>query len=179
MASVVSLYSRALADVVFERKVDALKSVAQLQGLSGIVQSTRGLRDVWSNPAVPGEEKRGVLDALAKRLGLERPVRNFIAVLIDHRRIAFLPEIVKAYEAEVNERMGVAEAAITAARELHAQEKHSLEAKLAEITGRKVRASYGSDPGLLGGAVVRIGSTIYDGSVRGRLMRLKEQLTTN
>jgi F-type H+-transporting ATPase subunit delta len=97
-------------------------------------------------------------------------------VIIDHRRIHQLPEIAQQFEAEVNQRLGLEEAEITSARELSAEERGRLEKRIAAATGKSIRASYRTDSSVLGGAVVRVGSTIYDGSVRGQLRRLKEEL---
>src|SRR5947199_140665 len=87
-----------------------------------------------------------------------------------------LPAIAKQFEAELNDRLGFIDAAITSARELSVQERQGLETQVARMTGRTVRAQYSTDPAVLGGAVVQIGSTVYDGSVRGQLHRIREQL---
>ncbi len=105
--------------------------------------------------------------------GIDKPVRNLVAVLIDHRRLSFLGRIVEQLEKELDARMGFAEAQISSARELGDAEKRSLESQIEKTTGKKVRARYGLDPSLLGGAVVRVGSTIYDGSVKGQLEKIK------
>jgi F-type H+-transporting ATPase subunit delta len=118
------------------------------------------------------------LDAIAARAQISRPVRNFMAVLIDHRRVEFLGPIVKQFELELNRRLGFAEAEIVSARELGPDERRSLEAELEKLTGKKVRASYSQDPVVVGGAIVRMGSTIYDGSVRGKLERIQEALSS-
>jgi F-type H+-transporting ATPase subunit delta len=136
------------------------------------------LRRVWENPAVPAEQKRKLLDAIVQREGIDKPVRNLIAVLIDHRRLPFLPRIVDQLEKELDARLGFADAQISSARELGDTEKRALEAQISKTTGKKVRANYGLDPSLLGGAVVRIGSTIYDGSVKGQLERIKEAISS-
>ena len=137
------------------------------------------LRRVWENPAVPADQKRNLLDAIVQREGIEKPVRNLVAVLIDHRRLSFLPRIVEQFEKELDSRLGFAEAQISSARELGDAEKRALEAQIQKTTGKKVRASYGLDASLLGGAVVRVGSTIYDGSVKGQLERIREQISGN
>jgi F-type H+-transporting ATPase subunit delta len=105
-------------------------------------------------------------------------VRNFIAVITDHRRLPLFSEIVKQVEQELNDRMGFAEAQVTSARPLGDQEKQVLEAEIVKLTGKRVQAHYQQDPALLGGAVVQIGSTIYDGSVNGQLERIREQLVS-
>ncbi len=128
------------------------------------------------NPSIPGDRKRAVLDAVAGRLGTTQQVRNFIAVVTDHRRLPLFGEILKSLEQELNERQGFAEAQVSSARQLSDQEKQLLESEITKMTGKKVRARYEQDSSLLGGAVVQVGSTIYDGSVKGQLERIREQL---
>jgi F-type H+-transporting ATPase subunit delta len=179
MASVTSTYARALADVVFDRSLDAAKTLQEAQSLAELVAGSKELREVWETPSIPAEQKRGVLDAIVAREGISRPVRNFVAVLIDHRRVQFMGPIVKQFEQELNRRLGFTEAEITSARELSETEQHALEAQVAKLTGRKVRARYSQDRSVLGGAIVRVGSTIYDGSVKGQLERIREQLSSS
>lgn len=176
MAAVAGRYARAFADVVFEQKLDAAKAAQELRSMQQILDASAMLRTVWENPSVPVEQKRAVLDTIAKKLGLSKPVRNFVAVLLDRRRIAQFSNIMRQYEQEMNERLGITEAGITSFRELSASEKRSIEAKIAEVTGKQVRAQYQTEAAILGGAIVRVGSTVYDGSVRGQLEKLKEKL---
>jgi F-type H+-transporting ATPase subunit delta len=176
MASVTSVYARALADVVFDKKLDAGKTLQELGTLSGLLQENEDLQRVWENPAIAAEQKRGVLDAIVKREGFPQPVRNFMAVLIDHRRIHLFDAIVRTLHQELDARMGFAEAQITSFRDLSEPEKRTLEAQVGRLTGKKVRAKYSRDASILGGAVVRVGSTIYDGSVLGQLQRIREQI---
>ncbi|HZQ93760.1 MAG TPA: ATP synthase F1 subunit delta [Candidatus Sulfotelmatobacter sp.] len=178
MASVASTYARAFADVVFGARMDATRAIGGLRQIAALVEQSTELRRVWENPAVPADQKRKLLDVIVQRDGIDRPVRNLIAVLIDQRRLPFLPRIVEQLEKELDSRMGFAEAQISSARELSDAEKRTLEAQIAKVTGKKVRAQYGMDPSLLGGAVVRIGSTIYDGSVKGQLERMKEAISS-
>ena len=178
MASVAATYARAFADVVFNARLDAGRAVEGLRRITGLFTGSVELRRVWENPAVPAEQKRKLLDAIVKQEGIDKPVRNLVAVLIDNRRMPFLSRIVEQFEKELNARLGFAEAQISSARELGDAEKRALEAQIAKTTGKKVRASYGLDPSLLGGAVVRIGSTIYDGSVKGQLERIKEAISS-
>jgi F-type H+-transporting ATPase subunit delta len=176
MSVVTSRYARAFADVILASKLDSAAVLQQLRALAGILEQSIELRRVWENPAIPAEQKRRVLDGIAACESLARPVRNFAAVLIDHRRIASLVEIARQVESELNQRMGLAEAEVTSARELDGGERRALEMQIEKVTGRKVRARYATDRNILGGAIVRVGSTIYDGSVRGQLHRMKEQL---
>jgi len=178
MSVVTGRYARALADAVFNQKVDALKTAAALHGLEALLESSHELRVVWDNPSVSAEQKRAVLDAIAAKAKLPKLLRNFVAVLIDHRRVVQLREIVREFEAEINERLGLAEAEVTTARELSASERKRLEKRVSEVVGKTVKASYVTDAAMLGGAVIRVGSTIYDGSVRSQLQKLKEALST-
>jgi F-type H+-transporting ATPase subunit delta len=176
MASVVSIYSRAFADVVLNSRLDAAKTLEQLHLISALLRANIDLQRVWENPAITAEQKRGVLDAIAKRDGLSKQVRNFVAVLIDHRRMHFFNAIVEQLVRELDARMGFAEAQITTARDLSDPEKRSLEAQVEKLTGKKIRARYLRDAVILGGALVRVGSTIYDGSVLGQLESIREEI---
>jgi F-type H+-transporting ATPase subunit delta len=178
MAAVTSRYARAFADVVFERKLDPRKTEEELRSIADLMASSPELRTVWETPSVTAQQKRAVLDAIVGRIEASRMVRNFLALLIDNRRIAALPEILRQFSLELNERLGLTEAAVTTARQLAPEEQQALEAQVARITGRKVRARYSTDPTVLGGAVVKVGSTVYDGSIRGQLQRLKEALSS-
>ncbi len=177
MASVAIRYARAFADVVIDLKLDANKVREQLQSLVDIVGGSPQLARVWESPAVTQAEKVHLLDSIAQRAGLDVPVRNFMAVLIEHGRASALPGIQRQFERELNQRLGYVDAEITSARELLPDERSSLESQIASFTRRKVRPRYAINPGILGGAVVRVGSTIYDGSLRGQLRRIKEQLS--
>ncbi len=176
MASVASSYARALAEVVLDEGLEAGAAVAELRTIAGLLAESLALRRVFENPAVPVEQKHKVLDVIVQRDGVSKPVRNLIAVLMDHRRIHFLAAIIDQFERELDARLGFAEAEITSAHALGTAEKRELEAQVGRLTGKKVRARYEEDASLLGGAVVRIGSTIYDGSVKGQLERIKEAI---
>jgi F-type H+-transporting ATPase subunit delta len=178
MASVASTYARAFADVVFDAHLDAARALGALRQIATLLNESVELRRVWENPAVPADQKRKLLDAIVQRNGIEKPVRNLVAVLMDHRRLPFLSRIVEQLEKELDARLGFAEAQISSARELGDAEKRTLETQIEKATSKKVRASYGLDPSLLGGAVVRIGSTIYDGSVKGQLEKIKEAISS-
>jgi F-type H+-transporting ATPase subunit delta len=179
MASVTTTYARAFADAVFDMHLDPQKTLREAQALAQLVAASKVLREVWETPSIASEQKRAVLDAIVARENISRTVRNFVAVLIDHRRTNFLNEIVKQLELELDLRLGFAEAQITSARDLSDPERRALEAQVANLTGKKVRARYFRDASLLGGAVVRLGSTIYDGSLSGQLERIREQLATS
>ena len=178
MASVASTYARAFADVVFSAHLDANRAVAGLREIARLLAESADLRRVWENPAVPAEQKRRLLDAIVQREDIDKPVRNLVAVLMDHRRVQFLQRIIEQLEKELDARTGFAEAQISSARELSEAEKRALEVEIEKNTGKKVRARYALDPSLLGGAMVRVGSTIYDGSVKGQLEKIREAMSS-
>src|SRR6202050_4261808 len=177
MASVANTYARAFADVVLGAHLNADRSIAELRTIAQLLDESSDLRRVCETPAVLAEQKRQLLDVIAERDGISKHVRNLVAVLIDHRRVHFLEPIIVQLEKELDARLGFAEADITSARPLGDAEKREFEAQVGKLTGKKVRARYGQDESLLGGAVVRVGSTIYDGSVKGQLERLREAIS--
>ena len=180
MAAVSIRYARALADVIADAKLDAATAVAQLAAIVAAFEESLPLREVWESPAIPVEQKRNLLDALTVRLGVtDRAIRNFIAVLIDQDRIALLPEIAGQLQTELNSRAGRIDADIVSARELAPEQRSVLLAEPARMTGKVVLPHYATDAKLLGGVTVRVGSTIYDGSVRGQLQRIRQQLSEN
>ena len=178
MATVTNTYARAFADVVMANRLDAARTLAEAQQIAGLARDNNTLREVWDAPSISAEQKRAVLDSIVQKAGLSRPVRNFVAVLIDKRRTRFLSEIVTQFAQELNQRLGFAEAAITTARELNTEERAELEGDLARVTGKQIRAKYAQNRTLLGGAIARVGSTVYDGSVKGQLERIRRQLVS-
>jgi F-type H+-transporting ATPase subunit delta len=175
--AVAGRYARAFADVVAERKLDPDKAIQELNEVAVLVNGSVELRNVFENPSVAHKQKISLLDAIIKKTGGSKLLRNLVAVLIDQRRIGQIGEIAEQFRKELDERMGIAQAQVKSARELNAKEKKDLELRLAEVTGKTIRATYAEEAGLLGGAVVRVGSVIYDGSVRGQLQRIKEEIT--
>ena len=175
MSVLAQRYASALADVAQERgNAEAVKG--ELGSFVTVLASSADLRNFLESPAVERASKQAVIEKLAARMGLGPAVRNFLLVILDNRRLRELEEIRKALDAELNGRLGIAEAQVTSARELSAAEKKDVVAALERVTGKKIEARYGTDAELIAGAVVRIGSTIYNGSVREQLNRLRTRL---
>lgn len=177
MAAIASRYARALVEVVLSDEIDPAVATQQLRSFVDAVKESIELRRVWESPALLPEQKRAVLDSIAREIGALKQVRNFMAVLIDNRRIPMLEQIARQFQVELDAQLGFAEADITSARPLSAEEQRGIESRVERLTSKKVRARYSANSALLGGITIRIGSTIYDGSVRGRLQKLKEQLS--
>ena len=176
MAEFTHRYARAFAAVASAQKLDVVEAQQQMRDFAGTLKDSRQLREVLSDPSIPRDQKLKVLDAISSRTGISKTVRNFLAVIIDHGRIGDLHEILTEYDALADETAGVTEAEITSAHPLDGQERATLEAEVVRLAGGKVRTRYIQDSSLLGGAVVKIGSTVYDGSLRAQLAALKEHM---
>ncbi|HEY8996513.1 MAG TPA: ATP synthase F1 subunit delta [Edaphobacter sp.] len=177
--SVVALrYAHAFAQVVESQKLDASAVQQQLEDFRGTFHGSHELREVLMNPAIAGEQKLKVLDAIAGRIGMQPQVRNFIAVIMDHQRLGDLDEILGEYHVVADADAGLAEAEITSARTLDSGDRAQLEDQVSKLVGSRIRVTYKEDPTLLGGAVVRVGSTVYDGSIRAQLQQLKHKLVS-
>jgi F-type H+-transporting ATPase subunit delta len=141
-----------------------------------MVDGSDELRNVLLSPAVPAARKRNVVARLGQTLGLHPMVRNFLWVVIDHRRTGSLDEIAQTLEDVLDEKLGRVRAHVLSAIELPGTDKLLVEAELRRKTGKEVRSDFRVDPELLGGISVQIGSTIYDGSVRGQLAAVRTRL---
>lgn len=177
-SAVANRYAHALVDIVMApgsalKPVDA---VAQLNAVVALIDESQELRTALMTPAIPTSRKRAVMGQLMERTGASPLVRNFVYVIIDHRRIAAIGEIREALELQLDERLGFVRAQISSAAPLTPALSSGLEARLASLTGKKMRLRFAVDPSLIGGVVARIGSTVYDGSVRGELQELGRKL---
>lgn len=177
MAAIDLRYARALAAVISDQKLDVGATQSQLNDFVETLDASAELREVLTDPSIPEPQKLKVLDAIANKSGMSKAVRNFIAVIAHHQRLHELRAMVAAYATIADETKSVAEAEIVSAQPLDASNRKLLEDKIAEITGlQHVHATYAQDTTLLGGAVVTIGSTVYDGSIRAQLQQLKARL---
>jgi F-type H+-transporting ATPase subunit delta len=179
MASAIAhRYAHALVDIVMSPR-SALKAEdaqAQLAAVEGLLQESPELRTALVTPAIQTSRKRAVMAILLERLGVSPLIRNFVYVIVDHRRIKVFEEIREAFESQLDERRGFVRADVTSAVPLNAALSAGLEGELSKLTGKRVRLRFDVDPSLVGGVVARIGSTVYDGSVRGELRELGRKL---
>jgi F-type H+-transporting ATPase subunit delta len=175
-AAFAARYARAFADVVASAHLDGAALDGQFNDFLGTWDDSKELRELFINPAVPALQKVAILDKLNAKMGLQRELRNLLAVLINNDRIGEVHEVASAWRAEMQERLGIRQAEIVTARELGNQERAELVAGVGKLAGSRIEPTFKLDESIIGGTVVRIGSTVYDGSVRGRLERLKEAL---
>jgi len=179
LSAVATRYAKALADVTTSAaglQPDA--ALSQLRSFESALAASHELQNALTTPAVPASRKRAVVARIADILKLSLIARNFLFVLIDHRRIALLGEILHSFELIVDERLGFARAEVSSPRELTESQRGAISSQLERLTGKRIRMRFAVDPALIGGVVARIGSTVYDGSVRGQLQTLGRRLST-
>ena len=178
LTAVATRYANALADVVTAggSALSPRDAVSELRAFAAALDGSTELRNALVTPAVPVGRKRAVVGRIAQILKLSRISLNFLYVLIDHRRIAALSGIIDSFELIVDERLGFARADVSAARDMAEPQRAALTSELERLTGRRIRMRFAVDERLIGGVVARIGSTVYDGSVRGQLASLGRRL---
>ncbi|MDP9169487.1 MAG: ATP synthase F1 subunit delta [Acidobacteriota bacterium] len=179
--AVVNRYANALVDVVVSGRsgIDPAKAVDQLKTFNTAVQSSEDLRTILASPAVSIARKRLVVRRIGEALGLEKIILNFLLVLTDHRRETALPEMIDAFEIFLDERLGFLRAEVRSAYELNPQQRDQLAAELEKLAGSQVRMRFEVDPDLIGGVTAKLGSKVYDGSVRGQLENLRQHMNVN
>ncbi|MGH9398434.1 MAG: ATP synthase F1 subunit delta [Terriglobia bacterium] len=173
--AVAQRYARAFAEVVGPQG-DFAKATQELETFAEVYRESAELREVFESPAVKPQQKQDVLNAILARLGTSAGTGNFLRVLLDHYRINKLDEIRADFQAIANDELGVAEMKVISAAPLSEIERGALAGRFHDLTRKRVEIEYGVDPALVGGVVAQIKSVIYDGSVRGSLDRIREQI---
>lgn len=168
-------YASALADVVLQRN-EAREVQQELVTWAEMIRSNANLREVLANPTIGLDQKRKVLNKLIE-IAKPRPTTvNFLKVLLQNQRLTELDEINRKFAAVLDDRAGVVAARVTTAHPVAAETQQTLRTKLHDLTGKSVRLEFDTDPEMIGGLVTRIGSTIYDGSVRNQLEQIREKM---
>jgi F-type H+-transporting ATPase subunit delta len=170
-------YARALFDVAL-KEADVQEAGGDLESFAQLVAGNAPLERVLGNPAIPAQRKRALVDELLKKAGrVSSPVAKLLQLLADRDRLVILPELAAAYRTRLMEHAKVVRAEVTTAMALPADRVAALQQGLAAATGREVQLESRVDPSIIGGAIARIGSTVYDGSVTRQLEKMKETLT--
>ena len=168
-------YANALADIALEQGA-AGPVLQQLSDFTAAYSSFAELRNFFESPAATKQQKRGVAERISALLGASKIVRNFLFVVIDHQRTTGLPEILETFQNVLRERQGIARTEVFSAAALSDTQKKEITQMLERVTGKKIEAKFSLDASLIGGVRVRVGDTIYDGSLRNRLDGLRERL---
>ena len=173
--AIASRFARALADVLTSLET-ADDAVVKLRSFHELQQASPELRSILISPAVSARKKKAAVARFADQLGFSAILKNFMYVLIDHRRTAMLGEMLASLETQLDERRGIVRASVHSARPLDEAQRREIEAALGRTTGKQVSAEYAVDDALIGGLVARVGSVVYDGSVRGQLQAMRSRL---
>jgi len=175
VTTIANRYARALADVIDERH-ETNEVVKELIGFERMMDDHSQLRDVFASPVIPTERKRAVLDELIARISPRQTTANFLQLLLSNSRLHDLDHMLRALSNELDSRMNIVSAEITTAREISEKEKAAIQRQLNATTGKEVRLQFQTDPAIIGGMVTRIGSLVYDGSIRNQLAQMKRRL---
>jgi len=170
-----SRYARALLSTLSDPK-QSERAEEFLAALATSIEESRDLRDVLLNPAVPRSARKTVLVGLAEAHVAPDLVASFLRVVVDHGRAANLPEIAVAFAEARAEQAGIVAVTLETASPLPDTLKKKAQTTLEKLTGRKVRMRFGVDPAHVGGAIARIGSKIYDGSLKTQLDILRQRM---
>ncbi len=171
-------YAHALVDALLAPNA-GVEPHAALNSLNDFVETMNTSHDlelVMLSPSVPPARKRAVIEKIAGAMELNRLIRNFLFVLSDHRRLPLVRDIAQQAFVVLDERLGFLRADVSAAAPLADAKQREIADRLGELTGKRIRIEMKVDPDLIGGVIARVGSTVYDGSVRGRLQLIGERL---
>jgi F-type H+-transporting ATPase subunit delta len=177
LQTVARRYATALADVAISKNEER-QVLSELQVWASMIEANPQLKEVFSNPTVPYDQKRKVLQELIARSRAAETTSSFLQVLLMNQRLAQLKDIVERFAQILDERAGVVAAQVTTARPVPESQQNALRDALSGITGTSVRLSFATDESIIGGLVARIGSTIFDGSVESQLQRLASEMTS-
>ena len=174
-APVAGRYAQALFELGVEK--DQVEELGEaLQQMKGLFEQSAELRGVLLNPAIKLSERRKVIEAVAQRANWPKLFTNFLLLLLDKDRLRHVSDMATSYGRKMDERLGRARADVTSAVQLSDADLEKLRARLGTLTGKDVILSTDVDEELIGGVIARVGGTIYDGSVRTRLQRMRESI---
>jgi F-type H+-transporting ATPase subunit delta len=168
-------YARALADVVGPAG-NYRQVLGELEDFGAAYRQSVEFREVCETPAVGMEQKLKVLEALAGKMGSSHLTLNFLRVLMSNYRMRLLEEIIQAFRNVAYARLGIVRVKVSSASDLSPAERQALQARFNELTRKQSELEFHLDGNLIGGLVAQIGSTVFDGSIRGHLDRLRGEL---
>ncbi len=168
-------YASALADVVM--KIGEAETVrAELRAWGQMIAGNAELENAFANPSIAAARKQAVLEALIEKARSSKTTSNFLRVLLENGRMTDLPAVTERFESVLEERSGVISGEVISAHELDEPARLELMSNLEKLTGKSVKLNYQIDQDIIGGVITRVGSTVYDSSVRTKLKNLREQL---
>jgi F-type H+-transporting ATPase subunit delta len=172
--AVAKRYAQALGEVVTKPSagLDPETLLTQLEGFSSLLADNAELKNILLSPAVAVSKKHNIIAEIGRRLQYPDPLRNFLYIVIDHRRLNVLDEMCAAFREWLDDRLGIARIEVVSALPVVEEQRAGLIKTFGEVTGREVRAQFREDASLLGGVIVKHGSRVYDGSLRAQLRAL-------
>lgn len=175
VATIANRYARALADVIIEKR-EVNEVSAELKQFAGLQEGHAQLREVFASPVIAQERKRAVLSALLAQFNPRPTSHNFLQLLLTNNRLHQLGAMLRALDKELDNRMNIVTAEVTTARAINDAERQLLHNSLQTVTGKEVRLDFKTDPDIIGGVVTRVGSKVYDGSIKNQLAQMKQRL---
>jgi F-type H+-transporting ATPase subunit delta len=169
-------YAKALFDVALQEKVDLAQVDRDLHAVVAMIEASPDLVQASNRVTVTEENRKSLIDAVSKAMTLTAPVTKLLVLLAQSRKLNLLPDLEQAYRERLLAHQNIVRAEVKSAAPLSPEKTKALEESLARVTGKKVELSVSVDPELLGGVVATIGSTVYDGSVRTQLQRMRQEL---
>ena len=176
ITTVANRYAKALADVIMERG-QTLTVGDEVKAFTQVIEENSELRNVFASPVIALDRKKAVLNELLARMQFKPTTNNFLQLLLTNQRLHQIAVVRASLMRELDERAGVVSAEVTTARPLAETEQENLLNQLQTATGKRVRVSFKIDPEIIGGVVTRVGSLIYDGSIKNQLALMKQQLS--
>lgn len=170
-------YARALLDVATRESIDLDRIAGELDDFVAFLATEPALERLMLNPAVPAPRKRAAMEQITRLSAFTPVVSKLLVLLADRDRLALLKDVAGVYRELLAERQNIVRAEITSAEPLSPQRAAAIESTLAAVTGKKVAMTTRVDPGIIGGVVARVGSTVYDASVATQLKKIRERLT--
>jgi F-type H+-transporting ATPase subunit delta len=171
-------YAKALLDVA-SKESDAAQVERDLAAIVDAMTGHGELRRVLTSPGTPPSARVNVVEALARKANVQPPVAKLLRMLAERARLELLPVLLEVYRERLLAHSNVVRAMVTSAAPLSPDRVQALAASLSNLTGKKVHLETTVDPAMIGGVITRIGSTVYDGSIRTQLEKMKRQLTEN
>jgi F-type H+-transporting ATPase subunit delta len=168
-------YARALLDVAIDKKADLDEIGEQLTEIDELLSAHPKLADALSTPAIATEKRVGVVDEIIAGQKLDPTTTNLFRLLTMRERIPILGLVVEQYHRLLLEHKLIQPGDVTSAHELTAEQQRRLGEGLGTALGKKMELRFKSDPGLIGGLVVRVGNRVYDATVVTQLERFKEK----
>ena len=169
-------YAKALFDVALAEKNDLAQVDRDLEAVVAMMHDSPDLAKAAGRPGVTDAARTSLIEAVADKMGLTAPVKKLLVLLADSRKLNLVPDLAASYRERLLNHQNIVRAEVTSAAPLSPEKTKALQDSLSQVTGKKVDLSVRVDPELLGGVVARIGSTVYDGSVKTQLERMRQQL---